>query len=245
MTLRPEDRFSVTVDDYAARRPSYPLPFVDALVGALAVPPGARAVDLGAGTGISTRLFAARGLTGLVGVEPNAAMRAAAEPGTPLVDGTAEALPFEPRSVHAALAAQSFHWFRHDEALDALAAALVPGGRLAIVWNLRDASPLMDAYEAWLERLESYRVVPRFPEVRARVEQDPRVRLELRLEAPHTQRFDRAGFIGRARSSSYVAHAERPWSALEPELHALFDAHVRAGEVTFAYRAVASVVRFA
>jgi SAM-dependent methyltransferase len=245
MALRPEDRFSATVDDYAARRPSYPLALVDALVGALSVPPGARAVDLGAGTGISTRLFAARGLTGLVGVEPNAAMRAGAGPGTPLVDGTAEALPFERGTVYAALAAQSFHWFRHDEALAALAATLVPGGRLAIVWNLRDASPFLDAYQAWLERLESYRAVPRVPEVRARVERDPRVRLELRLEAPHAQRLDRAGFIGRARSSSYVAHAERPWSALEPELHALFDAHAVEGEVTFAYRAVASVVRFA
>ena len=33
---------------------------------------------------------------------------------------------------------QSFHWFRHDEALPELHRVLRPGSRIALLWNWRD-----------------------------------------------------------------------------------------------------------
>ncbi len=68
------ERFSERADDYAAGRPSYPPGAIDALFEGLGDPATLTVVDLGAGTGISTRLLAARGAT-TVAVEPNAAMR--------------------------------------------------------------------------------------------------------------------------------------------------------------------------
>ena len=42
------------------------------------------------------------------------------------------------RSVDVVVAAQCFHWFDLDRALPEIARVLKPGGRLALVWNLRD-----------------------------------------------------------------------------------------------------------
>ena len=69
------ERFTGTVDAYKQWRPSYPetfLRWVRSLVH------GTRCVDLGSGTGILARQLAGAGFT-VTGVEPNDAMRGAAE----------------------------------------------------------------------------------------------------------------------------------------------------------------------
>ncbi len=42
-------------------------------------------------------------------------------------------------SVDGIAVGQAFHWFRHDEAIPELHRVLRPGGRVALVWNSRDA----------------------------------------------------------------------------------------------------------
>ncbi|MEQ1506214.1 MAG: SAM-dependent methyltransferase, partial [Myxococcota bacterium] len=65
--LDPRDRFTVTVDRYQKFRPDYPPALFDWLSRSTArgwlagAVTGRRAVDLGAGTGIFSRLLAARG----------------------------------------------------------------------------------------------------------------------------------------------------------------------------------------
>lgn len=131
--------FARAAEAYDRGRPSYP---PDA-VAALALAPGMRVVDVGAGTGKLTALLAARLATGadLVAVEPLAAMRgrlAAALPGVQVLDGTADHLPLEDGSVDAVVAGQAFHWFATPAALTEFARVLTPGGHLGLIWNTMD-----------------------------------------------------------------------------------------------------------
>src|SRR5262249_22138093 len=106
------------------------------------------AADVGAGTGISSRLLADRGVR-VIAVEPNAAMRAAAEAHARVEwrEGTAEATGLGTGSVGLVLCAQAFHWVRQEEALGEFARVLPRGGRIALMWNERDrADPLMTGY---------------------------------------------------------------------------------------------------
>jgi SAM-dependent methyltransferase len=109
--LDPTGRFTNRAEDYAKHRPSYPDAAIDAVLMGLGAPPDLVAADVGAGTGISSRALAARGLR-VVAIEPNAAMRAKAEP-HPRVewrDGTGERTGLPPASVDLVLCAQAFHW---------------------------------------------------------------------------------------------------------------------------------------
>src|SRR5207247_1259980 len=74
----PVGRFSGLASDYAAHRPVYPDEAIDFVVARADLGPLALIVDIGAGTGISSRLFARRGLQ-VVGIEPNDEMRAQAD----------------------------------------------------------------------------------------------------------------------------------------------------------------------
>ena len=60
--LDPTGRFSNRAHDYAKHRPSYPDAAVDAILLGLGAPPDLVAADVGAGTGISSRLLASRGV---------------------------------------------------------------------------------------------------------------------------------------------------------------------------------------
>lgn len=88
-------------DAYERGRPGYPEEAIVLLAAELGLRPGARVVDLAAGTGKLTRALAALGAD-VVAVEPVAEMRdvlAAALPSVTALAGTAEAIPLEDASV--------------------------------------------------------------------------------------------------------------------------------------------------
>ncbi|WP_059016092.1 class I SAM-dependent methyltransferase [Mycobacterium sp. M26] len=121
---------------YERGRPSYPPEAIDWLL-----PAGARDVlDLGAGTGKLTTRLVERGLD-VVAVDPIAEMLellSSALPDTPALLGTAEQIPLPDNSVDAVLVAQAWHWFDPEQAAAEVARVLQPGGRLGLVWNVRD-----------------------------------------------------------------------------------------------------------
>lgn len=52
--------------------------------------------------------------------------------------GTAEQIPLPADSVDAVLVAQAWHWFDPERAVAEVARVLRPGGRLGLLWNIRD-----------------------------------------------------------------------------------------------------------
>ena len=121
---------------YERGRPSYPPEAIDWLL-----PGGARDVlDLGAGTGKLTIRLVERGLN-VTAVDPIPEMLELLRtslPGTPALLGTAEEIPLPDDSVDAVLVAQAWHWFDPERAVTEVARVLRPGGRLGLVWNVRD-----------------------------------------------------------------------------------------------------------
>ena len=129
------ENFASVADAYERGRPDYPPAVAGAIGGELGVRPGARILDLAAGTGKLTRSLLAGGYD-VVAVEPQAPLREklAASVGADRVhDGVAEAIPLGAGSVDAVTVADAFHWFDHGPALAEIGRVLVPGGGLALV----------------------------------------------------------------------------------------------------------------
>ena len=71
--MNPQSRFTNRAEDYAKYRPSYSSAIIDCILDGLASD-RLTAADIGAGTGISSRLLADRGVK-TIAVEPNAPLR--------------------------------------------------------------------------------------------------------------------------------------------------------------------------
>jgi SAM-dependent methyltransferase len=249
----PTTRFSDRADDYARARPSYPDAVYDAIAEVTGLTPPADVADVGSGTGISAAPLLRRGYA-VYGVEPNAAMRAAAErafagePRFTSVAGTAEATALPDGSVDLVLVAQAFHWMEPVRTRAELARVLRPPRHVALVWNWRRPSgnAFTAAYEALVERWsvdydavkQSYRVreslAPFFGDVH-----------ETRT-FEHAHPLDRGAVRALLLSSSYTPAEGHPDRA--PMLRALddaFDAHARGGLVEVVYDAELHVGRLA
>jgi SAM-dependent methyltransferase len=204
--MDPTGRFSDRTDDYVKYRPSYPKGAIDAITEGLEVAPARTAVDVGAGTGISARLLAARGLS-VIAIEPNQGMRDAAEPHPGVVwrNGTAEKTSLEPASADLVLAAQAYHWFRGGEALREFARILRPGGRLALMWNRRRRDdPFTAGYRAAILEVGGDSLVERMDFDSAVVAKSGLFSAARLLTFPLDQPLDFTGLLGRAMSASYV-----------------------------------------
>lgn len=143
--------FTLAAQAYARGRPEYPDEILAWLTRDLALAPGLVAVDLGAGTGKFTRLLKQAGAK-VIAIEPVRAMREelqaklGADSGVDVsanvsaVDGTAQQMPLADASADIVVCAQAFHWFATKEALAEIYRVLKPGGRLGLIWNVRDES---------------------------------------------------------------------------------------------------------
>jgi len=233
----PVERFTATSSDYARWRPGYPDGYIRWIAGLEA---GRRCVDLGCGTGILSRQLAEAGFA-VIGVEPNAAMRAAAVEaggGPTYVDGRAEATGLPEGSADVVLAAQAFHWFELDGALAEIQRLLVGTGIASAVWNIRELQGFSAAYDAVVSRFSTdYRTVPRPEPTIAALR--PRLTGEVERAWDHHQDLDLEGVLGRAWSSSYVAHGVKDRAAFDAAMTDAFHRHAVAGRVTLLYRTVA------
>jgi ubiquinone/menaquinone biosynthesis C-methylase UbiE len=202
---------------YDRVRPDYPSEVVDWLIQALGLGEGETVVDLAAGTGKLTTVLLARARARVIAVEPSVRMLARLRevaPGAEAIEGTAEAIPLPDASADAVTVAQAFHWFANEDALGEIHRVLRPGRRLALVWNRR----VLDApaHAAMNELFAPYetRDVPRHKsgEWRRAMEATKRFEPAASKELPWTQSVDRAGFVDRLASTSFIA-------ALDPDEH--------------------------
>jgi SAM-dependent methyltransferase len=201
--------------------------------------------DVGAGTGISSRLLADRGVK-VLAIEPNPAMReaAAAHPRVEWREGTGEATGLPAASVDLVLVAQAFHWFRQREAIRELHRVLRPGGRLTLMWNHRDhRDPLSAGYIEAIHAVNGEHPAERRHVDEGVIEGEGLFTPPTLRTFPFEQVLDRQGLIGRAVSASYVPKEGPAFERLRRLLIDLYERHrdewgfVRLRYVTKLYRA--------
>jgi SAM-dependent methyltransferase len=136
--------FGTVAEAYHRHRPGYPDELADLALGH-ADGPVVRALEVGAGTGKATAVFAGRGLE-VVAVEPDPAMREVLERevrdhgwAVEVVDAGFEDLdPDRTGPFDLVYAASAFHWTDPATRWDRAAALLRPGGVLAVLGCARD-----------------------------------------------------------------------------------------------------------
>ena len=234
------ERFSDRAGDYTAGRPSYPEAAIDVLFDGLGDPEDVLAVDLGAGTGISSRLLADRGAA-VIAVEPNQAMRDAAQPHPRVewVAAGAEATSLSEASADLVTAFQAWHWFDHAKALEEIVRILRPGGRAAVIYNERDESDPFTA--AYGDLVRTYQTDA--------TERNRADGLEAfaafegwvgkrRVEFRNDHQLDADGLLARARSTSYLPKTGPLADELHAAIRALFAQHARDGAVVMVMRTI-------
>lgn len=242
--LHSTQRFSNRVVDYVRYRPDYPPAMLRWLQREFGIDASWRVADVGAGTGISAKMFLDAG-NRVIAVEPNADMRNAAERWLGgnerfrAVDGRADATGLADAGVDLVSVAQAFHWFDPEAARREFHRILRPHGLAAIYWNSRrlTGTPFLEGYEAMLQRYGTDYV-----DVAERYADDAQMRAwfgngwrgSARFE--HLKPMDFDGLRGRLMSSSYAPKSGHPGHApMLQALRELFDACATDGHVSFDY----------
>ncbi len=159
-TLKAGD-FTGLAKDYSQHRPDYCPSVLKALIGLIDKPvKEIDFADVGAGTGIWTRMVHAQGVKSVSAVEPNDDMRAngmadSAGTGIRWLAGSAETTGLADVSCDWLSMASSFHWANFDIATREFHRVLRPGGRFTALWNPRliEVNPLLVEIEAHLDTL--------------------------------------------------------------------------------------------
>ena len=243
-SAQPTKRFSDRVADYVRYRPSYPVEVIDTLRREADLGPGTQVADIGSGTGIFSALLLPH-CGRVYGVEPNDAMRAAAEQqfaGNPRfvsVPATAEATTLPDASVDLLTAAQAFHWFDAAACRHEFARILKPKGTIALVWNEREVSttPFLAGYEALLHRhATDYAQVNHVNTDASKVAEFFAPAGFTMAHFPSEQKCDFDALKGRLLSSSYAPKAGHPnHEPMLDDLRNLFDEYASDGRVTLLY----------
>jgi SAM-dependent methyltransferase len=125
--------FGANAGRYDRARPTYPAVLVDRIIAAS---PGRDVLDVGCGTGISSRLFQAAGGR-VLGVDPDPRMtETARQLGTRTEVAKFEDWDPAGRLFDAVIAAQAWHWVDPVAGAVKAAAVLRTAGRLALLWNV-------------------------------------------------------------------------------------------------------------
>jgi SAM-dependent methyltransferase len=204
-------------DHYDAFRPSPPAALLDLLVRLGGGGRPALVVDLGAGTGLSSRPWASRA-DHVVAIEANPAMAEAARArggGIEVVDSFSDATGLEDGAADIVTCSQSFHWMDAEPTIAEIARILRPGGVFAAYDY--DVPPVLhwEVERAFLGYVDSRRAVwqargegpPRFPkeEHLARLEASGRFRWTREVLAHNVEDGSAERIVGLALSLGPVA----------------------------------------
>lgn len=159
-TLKAGD-FTGLASDYSQHRPDYCPSVLKALLSILSKSTAeVDFVDVGAGTGIWTRMVHAAGVRSVTAVEPNDDMRQNGTADSQQTNicwlaGSAEATGLADASADWLSMASSFHWANFDIATKEFHRVLRAGGRFTALWNPRlvEVNPLLVEIEAHLDTL--------------------------------------------------------------------------------------------
>ncbi|HQF53972.1 MAG TPA: class I SAM-dependent methyltransferase [Fibrobacteria bacterium] len=220
--------FDQLAERYGQYRPGYAPQVLDAILGLVGKRPDEiEFVDVGAGTGIWTRMVRARGCR-TTAIEPSGPMRTVGieqSAGSEIqwIEGSAERTGLPEASVDLLSMASSFHWPDYQEATREFQRILRPCGVFCALWNPRriETNPLLVEIEKELNVL-----VPGLKRVSSgksefcdglhdRLAKTPGFEKVVYIEAEHTEHQSPARYLGL-------------WESVN-------DIRVQVGEETFAF----------
>jgi SAM-dependent methyltransferase len=190
--------FDTAAERYDRARPGYPVQLFDDLVAICGLEPGARVLEIGCGTGQATVPLAERGFR-VVAVELGSSLAAVARrnlakfPSVEVVASAFEDWPLPAEPFDLVVCATAFHWLDPAVRVGKAAAALRPGGSLAVI----STEHIAGGTEAF------------FVDVQACYERwDPATPPGLRLQPadaipPGSDEIDRSGVFGPATRRRY------------------------------------------
>lgn len=194
--------YASKVDAYVAGRPEYPA----ALLAEL--PDVEFAIDVGAGTGISTEFVSLKARK-VLAVEPveSMAKRIPVERlgNVDVAIAGAEAIPAVDGKAGLVTCATAFHWFDYEMATAEFLRVLAPGGSLALIWNVRDSrvpwvakfDAVMDSYAGDTPRQSTGKW--------RRIFGDHRFQHMTSQIYSYTKAMPTSGIVDRALSTSFIA----------------------------------------
>lgn len=158
----PSGDFTTLADNYSKFRPAYSETVLEAITSLL---PKAstlcNAVDVGAGTGIWTRMLASKSFGHLTAIEPNDNMRACGIQDSKHLpiewrSGSGETTGLPDNSVDFVSMASSFHWVNFEKGIQEFHRVLRPDGLFVAIWNPRfiENSPLLMEIEQMIYEIK-------------------------------------------------------------------------------------------
>jgi len=238
------ERFDETVENYLKFRPSYPEEVYTLLTKQFGLNPKKMIADIGSGTGFLSKLFLDHGYE-VYGVEPNQAMRQAAEkylanhPNFHSISGLAEATELKDESVDWILVGTAFHWFDVVKTKIEFKRILKSPGFCCIVWNVRNQkeSALIQAYENLILTFSNDYQKSRAQEFDQTIVDDFFSPYEMHTASyVNKQLFDWDGFKGRLLSTSYSLRENDPkYLDMINGLKQIFDKYESNGQIEFLY----------
>lgn len=209
--------YTFLASDYARYRPAYSKAVLKAILGITGKRMDEiRVADVGAGTGIWTRMVAEQGCQ-VIAIEPNDEMRKfgmghGAPSSIHWLKGKAENTGLPGGRFNLVTMASSFHWTEFRKAVQEFSRILKSGGHFAALWNTRllENSPLLVEVEDKLKQ-----IVPGMKRVssgksefcstlRKRLEASGYFKDVLYLEGRHIERMTPERYIGIWRSVNDV-----------------------------------------
>jgi ubiquinone/menaquinone biosynthesis C-methylase UbiE len=228
--------FTDKSEAYAKYRPGYPDAAIRGILAPFHRKRTIKVVDVGAGTGIGSRLMADVGAL-VTAVEPNQAMIEAAKfhPNVRYKQANAEMLPIHQNYADLVTSMQAFHWFDFKKSLLEFNRVLKPSGRLSLVWNYWDVE---DAFTKryvdlinWATQQNPHRVEP-YDGVSGQIKK-MRIRLLWKFRKlpffydvrRYTYTYDEVmtldELIGCAKAQSYIDHLSPVWEELVTNIREL------------------------
>lgn len=202
--------FSGLATNYSKFRPGYSQTVLNGLMGLMGQPPNKLAIaDVGAGTGIWTRMLGRTGCQNIVAVEPNNDMRSHGKKDSNNLpirwqSGDGENTNIDSDSVDLVTMASSFHWVEFEKGVKEFNRILRPNGRFMALWNPRliQVNPMLIEIEDTL-----YKMAPNIKRVssgRATFTEDLTTNLEqcgyfhdvLYLEGRHVEKQTPEQYLG-------------------------------------------------
>jgi SAM-dependent methyltransferase len=154
--------FTGLAEDYSLYRPDYASVVLSAILGAVEKPVSEiDSVDVGAGTGIWSRMVASSGVNSVMAIEPNDDMRkqGSIHPDNGCIlweKGSGEVTGLKTASCDLISMASSFHWVDFDKGVAEFDRLLRPGGCFVALWNPRfiENNALLVEIEEYLSALK-------------------------------------------------------------------------------------------